>query len=63
MRIVTHFSNGKYYYLEAASTAEDEDCIEVPDELVQMWNAAADAFGVMQEQLRRLDDEQTTPSD
>lgn len=54
-RITVHFGKGKFYYLIAPP--DDPNSIVVPYDLILMWNAAADNFSVMQEQLRRIADE------
>lgn len=56
MRIKISWNDGMYGY-RPAENHETNNVVEVPDEVVSLWDAIDKAVGEVQKQLRILDDQ------
>jgi len=54
MRIKISYSDGTYCFREAYKH-ESNNIVEVPDEVIALWDAIAKAGEEVQDQLRKLD--------
>lgn len=57
VRIVTGYEDGSYWWRHPLPGDPEDEIIEVPEDLVLLWEAHAKMDSAIQDQLRRLDTE------
>lgn len=63
MKICIDRTEGVYHWWEAKPGDPPDDVVDVPESTVAMWSAAVRLHGVVQDQLRALDDERILRGD